>query len=621
MTPEQVDELKANLLLKPLNNAQELRDWMTVFLGITFPDGFVYPSSTHGPVEAMWRIYELMKTGDSRYVPQITMLASRDSFKTLSAAAIEVLCMMHFRIAVAHMAAIKSQSEKAIEYVNSFFRKLSPYLVMNGWKKISDNKSRIEWLTETGQNVYLRIVIATIAGANSEHVPMLFIDEVDVVQDPRALKEAKMIPSVYGKYFPLTTYLSTRKFAGGLMEKTIKETINAGGEVLRWNIIDVCERISLEEAESDKPKVTRYLSRSLPMQNLSPEEWMRYPEEKRVDFEKFEAYAGIAEHKMLPVMKNYLVDRPQRDHGNLFKPLIAVHNNFKQTAPDWAEAQLLCDKPSSSGLVYPRFDEIQNVLSIEEALERLLGESPEVVSFAYLKQQLLDLGTTIIGGGDFGFTDYTSIPILGLFPNGDVWLLTNYTMDKMELDDIVKICFEYQDEWNVQKWIMEQAYPAYLKTLSKQTKQVRFKKVVEDGISALQGKIVDSNNVRKFYIIDVPENKPFINAFGEYRWKLDGKGEIIEGKPHHDKDGVSDMMDGLRYPMQVLFTRGKKPIVVTTGEDKKTFDSTKASDREAVVKSANNQLMNGKIKELATTRTVNPDDEKKKRNKRIFWMS
>ena len=56
---------------------------------------------------------------------------------------------------------------------------------------------------------------------------MLFMDEVDVVQDPRALEEAKMIPSMSNdrKYFPLTVYLSTRKFAGGLMEKTLIHSI------------------------------------------------------------------------------------------------------------------------------------------------------------------------------------------------------------------------------------------------------------------------------------------------------------------------------------------------------------------------------------------------------------
>jgi len=611
------EESKERIIFKLLNSKEELRDWMTIYIGITFPSGVVYPTSTHGPIDAMWRIYELMKTGESMDVPQITMLASRDSFKTLCAAAIEVLCMIHFRISVAHMAAISSQSDKAVEYVNSFFRKLSPYLIKKGWKKVSDNKKKVEWITEEGQNIYLKIVIATIAGANSEHVPMLFIDEVDVVQDPRALKEAKMIPSMFRGYYPLTVYLSTRKFAGGLMEKTLKETLEAGGEILRWNIIDVAERITLEEAEADKPKVVRYLSRELPMENLTPKEWNLLHDDKKNNYERFEAYAGIANHQLLPIMRNYLVDRPQSDCGDLYKPVIAVRNNFRQIRdPDWAAAQLLCDKPSSTGLVYSRFDNEFNVLSVDKALEKLLGERPPVASFEYLKQYLLDLGITIMGGGDWGWTDFTSLCVLAILPGGEVWYLTNHTSDEMELDDIVKEAVELNESWRVDRWYVDQNYPAYIKTLKRKGLKVpKFTKVVEDGITAVKSKIVDSMNTRRFYIIDVPENKPVIDAFGEYRWKVDGKGDAIEGKPYHDKDGVADIMDGLRYPFQCLFTKGKKPISVSAGgvQEKKEYENT---DLKTLANNINHQKMSQEIRKLAIK---DGQTTKVKKKGRIFW--
>ena len=763
MSLEQIEKIKSDLVLAPLNNKEELRNWMTTYLDIKFPMGTVYPTSTHGPIDAMWRIYELMKTGENQDIPQVTMLSSRDSYKTLGAAALEVLCMIHFKISIAHMAAIKSQSDKAIEYANSFFRKLGPYLVAKGWKQISDNKSKMEWLTETGQNLYLRVIIATVAGANcidgemilhtnlgdikakelylkiqnnekiltksmnqlnseieykpivrgfkekkhkkiyqiifendifikcspdheifvigkgfekaenlktedeciykdntklkvscidtvnfknftdtydfeiednhnyftngilthnSEHCPMLFIDEVDVIQDPRALKEAKMIPSMSpnGK-FPLTVYLSTRKFAGGLMEKTLKETLEAGGEVLRWNIIDICERITPEEARVDEPKVVRYITTQLPMENLSQEQWEALAEDKRIKYEKFEAYAGIADYSMLPVMRNYLVDRPQEDTGNLYKPFAAVRNNFKQIGdPDWAEAQLLCNKPSSSGLVYPRFDAEFNVLSVEDALERILGEKPEHSSFKYLEQYIVDLGITVIGGGDWGYTDYTFLPVLAVLPNGEIWLMTNHLANKMELDDIVEVAVELNDRWRVNKWYVDQNYPAYIKTLKKKGLRIpAFNKVVEDGIAALQGKIVDSENRRKFFIIDVPENKPVIDAFGEYRWKTDGKGETIEGKPHHDKDGISDIMDGLRYPFQNLFSKGMKPIVTSSGDfSQKKIKVPKTGSMAEVASSVNQQIMQHKIGELSKNGTNKDEKDGKGKKKKIL---
>ena len=620
------DKLKNELILRPLESAEELQAWIYMFFDIHFPMGVVHPDSTHGPIDAMWRIYQLMKTGDSQYAPNVAMLASRDSYKTLSAAALEVLCMIHFRIPIAHMAAIKAQSAKAIQYVNGFFRKTRPYLEYHGWRKQSDSKTYIEWLTEKQETVYLNIVTATIAGANSEHVPMLFIDEVDVVQDPRALKEAKMIPSVYKNYFPLTIYLSTRKFAGGLMEKTLKEVKSAGGEILRWNILDVCERVTHEQAEIDKPKKVRYVSRNLPMEILTEEEWEGIPTETQIKFERIEAYAGIADHPMLPIMHNRLVDRPQTDTGHLYKPLVAVHNNFKTTPPDMGEAQLLCNKPSSTGLVYPRFESDKNILSVSQALSKLMGTKTDIKNFEYLKDYLKNLGVPIIGGGDWGYTDYTSLVIIALLPGGHAWLLHTFVMPELELHDIVKYGRQLQEDWGVDKWYVDQNYPSYLATLRRSPndkeqpgagwKIPKFKKEVSTGITNLQGKVVDSSNVRRFYVIDTPDNQQAIKAFGEYRWALDGKGEPKEGVPYHDSDGVSDIMDSIRYPAQNRFGKSKRPYATASGEEtaKSKLQATinKSTPSEAA-KTVNNEIMKNKIQELATSGTG------VKKKGKIFW--
>jgi hypothetical protein len=1011
-------ESKCKVLLQPLESVDDLQNWLYVFLDLFFPKGTVYPDSTHGPADAMWRIYELIKTGESEHVPQVCMLASRDSFKTLGAAAMQILCMLHFRFSIAHMAAISSQSDKAIQYINAFFRKLRPYLEANGWKQSSDNKKMIAWLTDEGQEIYIRIVIATIAGANSEHVPMLCvdgntdimcknlnsktnrvrrnkkaksiyknfqqeidtevytfnhskgifefkriiaaykqkkqvfkvsfsnnktltlsedhpicdiggnykplkdfkihedvlflgkqqsniktdikqkkdieynipeqktddvyqvvlgsllgdgsvykknqnnayfyeqhckeqeeylewknkilskkfhtryvssksgytkrdsvrletgnseyfnqwvsfrkevdlekiykmsalglaiwfmddgsknntlefhtqsfdynsiiklknvlfdnfnivvepyrvknynkegscyytlrgsvsekyklykicknfihpsmvykfeelisktiknceicnsefttketnnlskicnsticrsikynqiktakivniekldirdvydftvednhnffanqvlvhncIDEVDVVQDPRALKEAQMIPSTFNNYFPLTVYLSTRKFAGGLMEKTIKQTTNAGGEILRWNILDVTERIPHDVAKVDEPRKIRYVSRELPMHTLLEENWEKLPDETKHKYERLEAYAGIADHPFLPVMKNTLVDRPQGDYGGLYKKLSATYNNFRQLDADMADAQLLCNKPSSSGLVYPRFDSVQNVLSVQEAWEKLSGNTSPC-DFRMLKQYVLDLGVTFIGGGDWGFTDWTVLPILALLPGGEIWHMDTFMAPGLEIDDIVKYGKELQEEWMIDKWWVDQNYPSYLKTLRRKAgwRCPKFTKDVAAGISALQGKIIDSTNSRKYYIIDTPNNKPVIDAFGEYRWATDGKGDIIEGKPYHDKEGVSDIMDSIRYPFQNLFSKGAKPSFGVAGQQQKDKQKqlvTSASDLKEAAKNVNSDLMRDKIASLSTQ---TPNSAKKSGSKKkIMW--
>lgn len=620
LPPELVEKIKHKLLFKTLSSKEELRAWLYLFFDIEFPMGVVYPTSTHGPVEAMWRIYELIKTGDSQFIPEVAMLASRDSYKTLSASAIEVLCMVHFRLRVAHMAAIKQQSAKAVEYTNAFFRKLEPYLAAKGWKRSTDSKTKIGWITEEQEDIYLVVIPATVAGANSEHCPLLFIDEIDVIQDPNALKEAKGIPSMYKGFFPLTVNLSTRKFAGGLMEKTLKKIESNGGEILRWNILDVSRKISDDVARSNEPRVPRYVSANLPMENISVEQWEALPDKDKNKYELLEAYAGIADHPLLPVMKNYLVDRSEEDVGVLYKPVISVLNIFRGVDNDMADAQYLCNKPSLSGLVYPRFDNKLNVLSVREATNRLLGDDGEHDSFEYLKNLITNLGITIIGGGDWGYTDYTALGVLAMMPTGEVWILDLIWEKYLEIDDIVKHVKSLQTEWNIDKWYVDQNYPSYIKTLKRKAK-IRcpsFFKNVSDGITALQSKIVDSLGNRRFYVIDVPSNRPIIDAFSEYRWKLNSIGEIVEGVPHHDKDGVSDIMDMLRYPAQNLFLKGRGVdlLVAGKGTPRRPDISPTAKELKERADKVNTQLMLNKINEL--TGGKSSSFKKKKKGKIVI---
>src|SRR5690554_5541056 len=81
LSEEELDKLKKELIFTRLKSAKEVQAWIYLFFGIEFPMGVVYPTSTHGPADAIWRIYELFATGKSAEIPKVAMLASRDSFK------------------------------------------------------------------------------------------------------------------------------------------------------------------------------------------------------------------------------------------------------------------------------------------------------------------------------------------------------------------------------------------------------------------------------------------------------------------------------------------------------------------------------------------------------------
>jgi len=317
-------------------------------------------------------------------------------------------------------------------------------------------------------------------------------------------------------------------------------------------------------------------------------------------------------------MRNYLVDRNQDDIGYLYKPVSAVRNNFNQLSPDMAEAQLMCQKPSTSGLVYPRFDGMSNVISLEDCFLRLTGEVPHNTSHDFLKDMLVNLGITFIGGADWGYTDYTSLVVLAIIPNGEVWLVDSFIQNKLELDDIVKYIKELNSMWGVDKWYVDQAYPAYIATLKRNGLRCpEFKKVVADGIAAIQSRIVDSSNTRRFFILDIPKNRHYINSFGEYKWQLDRKGDVIEGEPYHDSDGYSDALDSLRYPFQNIFAKGGKIMFSYPLATKENIQLNGV--KEAVAK-ANTNIMVNKIKELAPNYENEKKDDTAPTKKKVLWM-
>lgn len=709
------EQKKFEDIFKPITSVDEMVDWCYVYFDARIPSSLVYPTSTHSPAQAMFAVYDAMRTGKSEDISDAVMMASRDSLKTFCASALEVLCLIHFKIPIAHMAAIESQSHKAVQYTSKFFRKISPYLEGHGWKQTSDNKRMVEWTTDDGDTIYLKIVIATIAGANSEHVPMLFCvdgktnilvkknttrpseikkgtkrecinktargiycalergetvevltlnhktnsfefkkvlkafktkkdiyrvslssgnyvdasedhpfwvfgkeyvplkdlsvgdrlayigksrstglstieiekiekiktgtvydftvednhnffangvlvhncDEIDVIQDGKVLEEAKMIPSSYKNYHPLTVYLSTRKFAGGLMEKTIESVEKTKGLVMRWNIVDLTERITPEFAKINEPRVERYIYEDGgQLANISKKEWEELPDNAKVKYAKFDAYAGISEHPLLPIIKDYLVHRPQTDHGMPFKTLKNATKIYGKLPAQIASAQLLCDKPSSAGLVYPKFELTHNTMTPSQAYEKLIGDKKEDATIEDLREKLISLGATFVGGGDWGFTDYTSLVVFAMLPNGQAWLVDAFLQDKLEADEIAKYAKGLNEKWGVDKWYVDQNWPAHIKTMRRYGLNVpEFKKVVEDGLVAVQSRICDSLGKRFFHVIVQPNTQHIPDCFGSYSWAKDRKGDPIEGKPHHDDEYISDVMDSIRYPMQNLYNK------------------------------------------------------------------
>jgi len=832
---EQVEELKKKHFLDVLENAEQLSNWVYTYLGIRLPSDTIDPDSNSNPIDAMWEIYEAVKLNKGEDIPGYIMLSAREAYKTLSSSILEVLILTHFQLSIAHMAAISSQSSKAISYIQSFLVKLKPYYDYHGWKKVGDSKTKIQFETPQGNSPYITVVICTLQGANciagdsilelengktiraaevsaglkiktwdyrnqkdsyvvskgvslvkkharklifsngseiilsddhlvftqngwvfadsvklgdkfkssglvsksfaikkdhyqvfdskklpyyrikkgltvdsgewfcsdkdkegfsyskeptsrlekdlfeqvrnslnievtkiellglqelvdihidnedpvlrsfyangvfvhnSEHVPIMFLDEVDVVRDPQAYDEAKMIPGMERGVYPITVKLSTRKFAFGMMQREL-ELANTTGEVIkRWNILDVTEKCPPErhEPSKDGSKVELYVHKKLPLRSLFESDYQALPEAQKSDWEKVNVHHGCVKCPLVAVCKGRLADKPDTAKStkySLYKPIKSVINNFKKIPPDMAEAQLMCWRPSTKGLIYPRFEPTQqngNLVSISRAWEIVTGDKKDDnVNITEFVAMLHNIGSRFYAGVDWGYTHESTIVVMAVTASGYSFIIDTYGSPGLEIHEFVEVCANYQEKYGIERWFCDNAAPANVKTLKKRLKMVSphvavpdFKKDVLAGIEAIRSQILTSSGSRRLLVLDTPENQKIIQGFKVHHFKLDMAGNPTTTP---DDEEYADIMDALRYIGQNVFSKtAQKPLSgMDINNNLGVHRAAQADPKLAeVAHGINIELMKQEISKRITQPSSQIDDNIKK-NRKIFW--
>lgn len=839
------ERLKKEHFLDILNSPDELSDWVYTYLGIRLPSDTIDPDSNSNPVDAMWKIYEAIKFNKGEDVPGYIMLSAREAYKTLSSSILEVLILTHFQLSIAHMAAISSQSNKAISYIQSFLVKLKPYYDHHGWVKVGDSKSKIQFQTPEGNSPYITVIICTLTGANcispdsllelengttvraaevvpgmmvktwdymsrsdtfvkskgistvkkharkitlsnnteilvsddhllftengwvyadsvrignkmkssglvskstaivmdhfndrnldsilladlryklltpfsrlglgltvdtgdwvvksklssgfsyknkwsktrkgreqfkyvksqldvvvkkieivglqdlvdihidnenpllrsfyangvfvhnSEHVPIMFLDEVDVVRDPQAYDEARLIPGMERGVYPITIKLSTRKFAFGMMQKELESAETTGEKIQRWNILDVTERCPPERHNPDPEgkKIDIYTRKKLPLQYLTTEEYEKVQESEKSEWEKSSVHPGCLKCELVSVCKSLLANKPEKAVSNkftLYKPIKLLIKNFKKTPADMAEAQLMCWRPSTKGLVYPRFQSESggNVVSIQKAYELITGDvPPSDISIGSFIELLHRMDCKFYAGIDWGYRHEAAIVVMAVTPSYS-FIVDTYGVPGVEPHLFVEELLEYAKKYKIYKWFCDNAAPQNMKTLKRRLKEEGlpgivpdFQKKVLDGIEAIRSKIVTSSGFRQLLVLDTPENAKIIQGFKTHHFILDMAGNPTT-KP--DDESFADVMDALRYIGQNIFSiKGGKPLSGNNPEPQQKIMDTinRDKNRESVVADVNSQLMKQEI----SKRTLEPQstsDHLPPKGRKVFW--
>lgn len=214
-------KLKRDLLFSICKDKESLRNWIRTYIGLDMPNSVVDEDSNSCPLDMIWEVYSNGLIKNNVGFSRVLYYASRDSGKTLSEAIIEILCLFHLRRSVVHLAAIKEQSKKAQAYAKDFLRRPilknfvtssnSTDLVLTFFnnKQTGETLSLPEYESLTPdqqldweqEDVYTRIIVATVQSCNGQHAPMLVLDELEIIQDKLAVQESKIIACPLNRVF------------------------------------------------------------------------------------------------------------------------------------------------------------------------------------------------------------------------------------------------------------------------------------------------------------------------------------------------------------------------------------------------------------------------------------
>jgi hypothetical protein len=589
-------QLRRKMLLTPCASKDGLRRWFRFYLGLDFPDTLIDDTSTGSPMDVFWRVYNAGVTCDPDFTRRVMMYASRDSFKTLGASALELMAMLHMNRSVVHMAAIEQQACKAQDYVRGFLDRdeLSEFVVGNNkrtlavcwfehkptgniltldeWKALGGRSLRGQYIRHS---YYIKVIVNTPQSANSDHVAFMVVDELDLVRFPKAYHESILIPStqtyVYGrKQPPITLLTSTRKSTGGLVQFELDRAKETGMRVEHWSIFDVTGACPESRHRPDLPKLKVYRSDET-LKTITPEEYaaLKVADPKKAEtYVEAEAFKGCIENcPIFAACRGRLA--AQKSKCKLLKEVDDTIGKFREVSVEMAKAQLLCWKPGNEGAIYATLSRETHMMTPRAMYRAITGEEAPaamVVTKDMLVQVLRQRGMPCVAGIDFGYTHCFAV-VVGWVVGRILYILEAFEIPELEPHQCVEVCDRRIKKWSPLCW-PDTAYPAYIKMFRSNGYSCReHTKDVIGGIEAVRKKLMPASSRKpELYLLDSDNGCDLLaKRILAYKWKMDTAGRPTD-VPDDKED---DLDDALRYLVQNTFEKSGRIVVPHTTPDEK----------------------------------------------------
>jgi hypothetical protein len=578
-------EIKRKLLFVPCESKEHLRMWIKTYLNLDYDFDVIcddeqrHPPSNSTPLDLLWEIYSSAMDGKDPDKTFFLAYAARDSYKTLTSAVLEVLCLFHLRRDVAHLAAVESQAANCQRYVENFLKQpvLRDFLTSKNKRTIEVTKyessnghiiSPAEWsaLDVKSQDSYkelvnfVQIIVATMSGTNSLHCSMLILDELDLAP-PKPVEEAKMIaaPGKDRGELPITFMTSTRKFNYGLVQKAIDESTKTGLQIRHWNLVDITSKCPETRHLPHLPKQTVYYSEDT-LKTFTEGEYESFNDQQKEKLFKDTAYAGCTKNcKMFAMCRGRLATK-QRSASKLLKTVPHVQNMFTKVDTETAKAQLLTWKPSTSGLVYPRFDRDVHMASATQMASTITGEEyRREITKTELIQIMREYGVQFYGGQDYGYSHAFACTVGGVY-GVNMFIVEAFEIPGLEITQKIEVCDERIKHFDAQIY-GDTASISDIKTFKKfgykMKDWTKDKGSVKEGIDCVRLKLSPRIGEPQLYLLKEDEGCDLLaKRLCEYHWKMDAAGRVTD-VPDDTED---DICDAFRYLVMNVF-----PIKKTRG--------------------------------------------------------
>lgn len=300
MEPKQQKQLQTNpdemrvILLGILKeqNKDDLHEWIRINLGLSIPR--VAICNDHDAPFDFVADYLFEKFTNA------LVLANRSGGKTEDFAILDTIVMwLYSGIEVVTVGAILDQAQKCYKYFTRFNQKYPFHENIH-----STTMRETDGVNESN----LQVVAGTMNATNSKHPQLTFLDEIDLM-NPQVLPQAIAMGQSKNDIQARTVITSTRKFAGGIMQRMLDNADNSGYKTYKWCIWEVMQALPAHDTEL-YARIMQLFGAALPMRIGQVDGYYTWED----------------------VIQKYLF--------------------YRENDPDVWDAEYLCLKPGIAGVIY-----------------------------------------------------------------------------------------------------------------------------------------------------------------------------------------------------------------------------------------------------------------------------